>query len=356
MKKRGLSNILNAILIILAGIVAIILIFSFLNPFLKKTEEQTQVTFESLSLSIIPESVKINKTYSYLEFVVSHKSGELEISALNIILEDENQRQTTIKQPLFLKPLEKKQVSFIYDYRGLSNLSKIKIFPILKIKDKEYNTKIFSSYTITNQEIGVPFAPVESLNTCWLQNNCSLEICNPSWYCSSWSICQNSQAKRSCTDENNCNILDSKPPESIGCFNQKESCSSNIFCTPWDECSYTNSVEDILKGNLKLTGSQSRVCQDLNYCIITYSETNGCSLKIPLHYEKTEICGEKTLTAFNNKTGNPVFIVKLESWNQGKLDIIFVQNSSIYCPSCYNGVLDKNEDKVDCGGDCMSCK
>lgn len=39
-----------------------------------------------------------------------------------------------------------------------------------------------------------------------------------------------------------------------------------------------------------------------------------------------------------------------------KLGISFTQAKVKYCPACYDGINDENEDGIDCGGDCTPCK
>jgi len=76
------------------------------------------------------------------------------------------------------------------------------------------------------------------------------ENCTPSWNCTSWSECINSQRTRTCSDINNCNSTANKPVESETCI---PPCSPNWNCGNWTNCN-------------KKTLKQVRVCTDANNC------------------------------------------------------------------------------------------
>jgi len=73
-------------------------------------------------------------------------------------------------------------------------------------------------------------------------------VCIPSWQCSNWNICTNSQQMRTCSDLNNCEIATNKPAEAQSC------CSSNWQCGSWSTC---------------INSQQTRICTDSNSCGIT---------------------------------------------------------------------------------------
>ncbi len=195
-------------------------------------------------------------------------------------------------------------------------------------------------------------------------SSCELELCESDWQCTSWSQCTNGISTRQCSDINNCNNDDS-PIEETTCgiptkeniiTDQKEGCTPNVQCKNWGTCSYDGTVEEVLENNIQLTGSKKRICNDLNLCIPNYEESSSCTSNIQLKFEQKEVCGETNLIATNIETSNPASTINLESWSKNKLDVNFIQNSTVYCSTCYNGILDGAELGVDCGGDCKICK
>jgi len=54
-------------------------------------------------------------------------------------------------------------------------------------------------------------------------------FCQEKWICAEWSQCQNSEQKRTCTDQNSCGTSKNKPPEKQPCKEEeKPSCSDGI--------------------------------------------------------------------------------------------------------------------------------
>jgi len=55
--------------------------------------------------------------------------------------------------------------------------------------------------------------------------------------------------------------------------------------------------------------------------------------------------------------GKALATIDKDSWdNNGDFDVSFVQSGAEYPKSCYNTILDENEENVDCGGNCKECK
>jgi hypothetical protein len=182
------------------------------------------------------------------------------------------------------------------------------------------------------------------------------ESCVPNWQCTDFGNCTSQGVKtRECTDANNCNTEAGKPDESVAC-EYGRLCVPRIYCTNWGECVYVDKVSDILGGGISYTGYQERVCYDKNLCAENYTEYQNCTSGVEIEIIRETICGEEVLTAINKNTRTPVTTLNLETLGPEKADVSFIQSSARYCPSCYNGIKDANEERVDCGGDCKPCK
>ena len=185
--------------------------------------------------------------------------------------------------------------------------------------------------------------------------------CAPVWQCTPFSQCSGGEMTRTCTDLNNCGLESGKPNEHLVCGSALPgaagggSCNSNYLCGNWSECIYNDKTTDIIKGKVSYTGFKEKVCRDLSACGESYSEYENCSSDVQINLVKGNICDEETLSAIDLKTGEAVTNIDVELWKANQLDVSFVQGAAIYCPSCYDGVKDGNEEQTDCGGKCRAC-
>lgn len=59
-------------------------------------------------------------------------------------------------------------------------------------------------------------SPSEDCTSC--ARDCVCESCKPDWQCTKWSVCEDGQQTRTCTDNNACGTLDDKPEEAQACM------------------------------------------------------------------------------------------------------------------------------------------
>ena len=183
-------------------------------------------------------------------------------------------------------------------------------------------------------------------------------LCVPEWSCTSFSSCVSGTITRTCTDSNNCGSEVGRPEETKECGVElgKEGCSVNYSCGDWSECEYDSDASKILQGVIVEKGFKERECTDLNNCAGIYTERSSCTSEVQIETEQEDVCDKSTLTLFEKTSKSPVTSIDIESWNANKLDVAFTQQRAEYCPTCYNGVKDDDEENVDCGKSCRSCK
>jgi flagellin-like protein len=129
MENRGLSNIIATVLIVLLAIVAVGVIWGFLNSSILEVDFSDVNSLRD-SISIDKESVKINEDEKLVSFSVKRNSGSnAEISSLAIVLSDESGNSEKFVEE-GLEVLESKLVEI--SYFGLTNLTEISIFPVFK--------------------------------------------------------------------------------------------------------------------------------------------------------------------------------------------------------------------------------
>ena len=61
MKKRGLSQVVTTVLLILIVLVAVTIIWAFVRPTIEKTSEQIGIEFITINMKIIDETVSITE-------------------------------------------------------------------------------------------------------------------------------------------------------------------------------------------------------------------------------------------------------------------------------------------------------
>jgi hypothetical protein len=177
--------------------------------------------------------------------------------------------------------------------------------------------------------------------------------CTPDYVCPEWGACENGLQTRSCLDSSSCGL----PPniERRLCSSNEAACKVDYTCSEWSQCSYTDKTEDILASNIKFAGYEERACADLNGCADNFVEQRDCADTFKVKFVKIEQCGTPFLVALDQESQRQVSEIDLDAWKHERLDISFIQSNFSYCPTCYNGAQDDNEEGIDCGGSCKAC-
>ncbi|MBI2452279.1 hypothetical protein HYV50_04365 [Candidatus Pacearchaeota archaeon] len=177
--------------------------------------------------------------------------------------------------------------------------------------------------------------------------------CFPDYECGEWGACIDGLQTRTCIDKrcNQRNLLERRFCDTIAC-------TPKIECREWSECTYTQKVNDFLRGEIKFGGYRNRLCIDKNKCVESFSEEGTCEESFPLELTKRIECGQEFLIATDTVQKRQVAKINLDSWKSKRLDLLFTIGSgrTLHCPSCYNVFKDDDETRVDCGGPCKPCK
>lgn len=176
--------------------------------------------------------------------------------------------------------------------------------------------------------------------------------CTPDYVCADWGNCEKGIQIRNCTD-----IACGLPTniERRLCTSQEDSCKVKYQCSIWSECSYLSKTSDILASNIRFKGYSERACTDENNCADNFIEQKSCEDSFKVRFVKIEQCGVPFLVALDEKSNREVSEINLNAWKQRKLNLAFVQSNFSYCPSCYDGVQNMDEQGIDCGGSCKEC-
>lgn len=138
MQKRGISDVVTMVMVILLVIAAIVLVWNFLKPTLEESGEQISVAQFSSEFEVIRPSVFIDGPN--IHFSVQRKSGNDPISALNLILYDKLGKVAAVRSNVLLRiaednynALDVKSYQVNYKENGLDReITKIEVVPIYK--------------------------------------------------------------------------------------------------------------------------------------------------------------------------------------------------------------------------------
>jgi len=201
---------------------------------------------------------------------------------------------------------------------------------------------------------------------CYDKNKCFISIsipeisrycikeCVESWQCQ-WSKCMGGFTTPTCVDLNNCGT-DYDAPKKIRCFNSK--CTPNIYCSTWSNCEVDYNFLDLVNLQLNdIKGIKRRTCRDKNSCAEDIEEVSQCSIGVDIYTKTFENCGIEFIGVYNCLDDSLIARIEQGTENNPYLNIILdEEKENLYCDYCFDGILNGDEEKVDCGGSCISCK
>jgi parallel beta-helix repeat protein len=134
-------------------------------------------------------------------------------------------------------------------------------------------------------------------------------------------------------------------------------CVSNFKCGEWGLCQAVYDLEDIIGEKVLLNGEQTRNCEDLNNCEYDKVERQECDTFKPIFAKKVIRCGEDYIEIYDEDN---ILISRLKLVNgiYQRLNVQMLFDEFGYCPYCYDGVKNHEEDEIDCqysGVDCPVC-
>jgi len=167
MAKRGLSDIVTTVLIILVAIAAIVVVWSFIRTNLSNAGFQIEAALSKTALSIPKQSIMVNKTNTSISFVVKRDAGTEKLSAILVVLKDINQTTASIKYNQTINELETLKIGPInYSNYSLSNITEIIIAPIILSSSGKIFTGAPVSYSVSSSSEITLIPPVANREIC----------------------------------------------------------------------------------------------------------------------------------------------------------------------------------------------
>ena len=177
--------------------------------------------------------------------------------------------------------------------------------------------------------------------------------CIEDWECE-WGDCKSGVSVPSCVDSNNCGTRHDIPME-LSC-DKVGKCIPEIECGEWSECEVDYDFVDLIgDGFMNLRGSKSRICVDDEKCTLSQREIKDCSVSVDVYTDDFKKCGEEYVGIYNSLNDEMLAIVKRGMGDNEYLNIYFSKEENIRCDYCFDGVMNGDEEEIDCGGSCQNC-
>ncbi len=149
--KRGLSDVITTVLIILLVLAAVIIIWVFVAPALRDAGGQLEPGVLTSTFEIVPGSVYT--VGDNVTFVVKRSAGEGNVVGLYVVIEENNKNSKRVRINGTISQLESKRININDTEHGLSELSSISVIPIVVTEDeRELTGAIAATYKIKGDE------------------------------------------------------------------------------------------------------------------------------------------------------------------------------------------------------------
>ena len=131
MEKRGLSNIIVTLLIIVLSLIAISVVWGVVRNIITEGTEQIELGKFTLDLEI--KSVKVQGDEVTVDVIVQRNPGKGEFIGINFVFSD-GQNSEVIREDIVLKELDEKSFTFSLTKINTSELEEVSIAPIYELK------------------------------------------------------------------------------------------------------------------------------------------------------------------------------------------------------------------------------
>ncbi len=152
--KRGVSDVITTVLIILLVLAATAIIAGIILKNLGDASEKIESGFNFVSLSVPQQSVKVNDNLKLVNVNVQRGTGDGSVGSMNFILEDATGKSYVARIDSGLNVLESKNFDVYYNDTGLGKPVKVSVAPILKTSSgKDLISDPVASYKMQGNEL-----------------------------------------------------------------------------------------------------------------------------------------------------------------------------------------------------------
>ncbi|MFA5855718.1 MAG: hypothetical protein WC867_00015 [Candidatus Pacearchaeota archaeon] len=126
-------------------------------------------------------------------------------------------------------------------------------------------------------------------------------------------------------------------------------------CGDWSDCITSYDLKNVIYfEEILLRGYRSRLCIDRNSSNSLKVEKIDCVIKSNVYFKKSQKCFKEYLEVYGSND-SLVSRIQYTAGEDSRLNIQFALGDKLYCPYCYNGIKDYDEENIDCGGSCPKC-
>ncbi len=154
MERRGLSQIVSTVLLMLIFIIAISIIFVMLSPLLQEPSNSVVVQSLSVYLEIVDGSVVIDGNQKLVSLNVKRNPGGGEIADIKVILEDSTGQLYSINSGVSMNELETRPLNISYTGSNLIDISSVAIAPVFLVNGQESLGEIADTTVTSESNLG----------------------------------------------------------------------------------------------------------------------------------------------------------------------------------------------------------
>ncbi len=130
MNKRGLSDVVTTLLIILVAVAAVAIIGTVVLKNVRESGSQIEAGTSNVRLSIDGVNTAVNPGLKYARIVVKREVGEGSLDSMRVILQDSSGKSFVKDLTQTIAPLESKAIDFYYS--DIGEVTKISVYPLFK--------------------------------------------------------------------------------------------------------------------------------------------------------------------------------------------------------------------------------
>ena len=128
--KKGLSEVVTTVLIILLVLGAIAIIWAFVGPVIKRSASGISTTSFTVNMQILPNSVVVDPVTKMVTLKIKRETGAGTVSGVKIVLTDSNGNTKAIENKTSFAELESKTLIISYANSTLGSIVEVSVAPI----------------------------------------------------------------------------------------------------------------------------------------------------------------------------------------------------------------------------------
>lgn len=111
-----------------------------------------------------------------------------------------------------------------------------------------------------------------------------------------------------------------------------DGCLSDVQCGEWSECRVDYNFINLIDGKIEeLKGARSRICRDLNSCLVPTEEVVECDIGVDVYARRVERCGVEFIEVYNELDDKLVARIEKVMGGEPHLNVYFDVEENVEC-------------------------